>query len=164
MKKSTNETILGIIIIGIIILSFFAGKKYQRFETQSSGEYISIHQYNELSNHLAYLHTVERAYVYIAYQLHHDIEIDPLFFKYASTHIWVPDDRDLDKYIVWEEASPTQTPYDLVRFMDSTIANWYESIPFMFMDEDHDSTWVYNSDSYIRGQDAVVAYRTREYK
>jgi len=166
MKNSTKKRDLWLIFItvGAFILVFLAGMKYQKEEIKTDDEYISIHQYNEVVNQLHYANSVKRAWTYVAYQLHHDIAIDSVFIKYANDHIWVPRTEDKHLYIKWENATPDETPLDLVKAMDSTIAVWYESIPFMFMDNKHDSTWVYNSDSYKRSQDAINHYKTRTYE
>jgi hypothetical protein len=144
-----------------LFISFLIGRQHPKKETNPIDGYITIQQYDVAINELKYYKARERAFVYILYQIHHGKEIDSTFAKYVDEHIFIPRDNQFDEYIKWETASPNETPLQLARTLDSLSAIYCESIAFMWVDEEYDSSQVYESETYEIIMDAVNSHKTR---
>ena len=148
--KQYSQIVLTILAVG---MSFILGMRIG--EDKSKDENISIQRYTERENYIHYLSSVERAQLYMMYQLHYDQPIDSVFYEKVTDLIWVP--RKNEEYITWKGKSPDTLAINL----DNAAADWYESICFMWMDEEHDSTWVLNSETYAMSMETVNLLRNR---
>jgi hypothetical protein len=142
MKKTILNSI-GITLV--LIFGLFMGYLIPDGILPNSQETISVHKYNELVSHLKYSQLKNYVRGFIAQEQQFGKE-DEEFLQSISYHIWRTDST---------YHQIPQTKKELVELLDSFAINWYETIPFMFMDERHDSTWVYQSDSYKRMQETV---------
>lgn len=141
-EKPKNDFIgLVLIIVGFVclgVLFYFIQPK-----TSNTEETVSIHQYNALQHRMEYLVMVNHVKSQILYEFVVNNEVDTAFIESLSNHVTLPlinnEKVNMDDIIDKE----------LLSFqLDSICADWYESIPFMFIDAEHDSTWVQNSESY----------------
>jgi hypothetical protein len=153
MKQTLSIFLVGLVLMvlgGLITMSFSK-------EFGNKSETVSIHKYNTLKKRVEYLYDVNKAKDVIIYDLMVNKQLDSTFILSISNHIplFIMDSKNVDYDKLCNKDS-------LVFQLDSICVAWYESIPFMFMDDKHDSAWVLNSESYQISKEIVNSIKNKK--
>lgn len=139
-----NTSLIGIIVV-LILSSITIFTLVMRQNEMKLGQSVSIQKYNTLEKRMNYLYMENIVKNQIIYDLVVTKKLDSVFVFSVSEHVplFVLNSKD-------KNALPDSLPDKrlLAHKLNSVCADWYESIPFMFMDAKHDSAWVLKSDSY----------------
>lgn len=152
VKEPQDKTfgIIGIVVT-IVALAFTA---YVLVTTDInkniSRETVSIHKYNALELRMKYLFMENQVKNQLLYDLAVDGKSDTAFVLSIQNHISLDFLLNPNTNRSVEDSVKKEHRERMAFHLDSICADWYESIPFMFIDAEHDSTWVLNSESYQR--------------
>jgi hypothetical protein len=143
VKENTGKLIMG---LAVVCFLFFASYSViTHANAKKLGETVSIQKYNTLEKRMQYLYIENIVKNQIIYDLVVTKKLDSTFVFSVSQHIplFVLNSKD-------KNALPDSLPDKTILAirLNSACADWYESIPFMFMDAKHDSAWVLKSESY----------------
>lgn len=158
MTKNTIILALITFVFGVFLAAFFLELNRNNNDLMTK-KTVSIHEYNETKAFLQYVNYESLVKSIIINDLINGRGLDTNFIKNIRYHL-TPDifsdsmripTYATDKNLTMEEALnsfkvPTKERMSFL--LDSFCIKYYESIPFMFMDRKHDSTWVKNSDTY----------------
>ena len=152
--EKKDRTGIFLIIAVIVIATAFLANNYINTINKDT---VSIQKYKTLEDRVAYLYELNNAKSQILYDVMIEGKLDSAYVLSISNH--------LPSFVLTNEVTSTFVDKQLSYQLDSICADWYESIPFMFMDmNNHDSAWVLNSDSYERSKPIVEELRTKYLK
>ena len=147
--KEHKDNTFGIfgIIATVLSLALITYVLMSEFSKENTDETVSIHQYNALQLRMEYLFMENQVKNQLLYDVVVEGKIDSSFVLSIINHVPEFILNSADESVKIDDVVDKQ----LMAFqLDSICADWYESIPFIFIDAEHDSTWVLNSESYQR--------------
>jgi hypothetical protein len=147
-------------IIAILVVAFISIYTLVMHQNEKKlGQSVSIQKYNTLEKRVEYLYFENIVKNQIIYDLVVTKKLDSVFVFSVSEHVplFILNSKD-------KNALPDSLPDKklLALKLNSVCADWYESIPFMFMDMKHDSAWVLKSDSYKTSMEMVDKLRNKQ--
>lgn len=141
-------------IFGIIAIVFFVALTayvlISEYSKENDVETVSIHRHNALQLRIKYLFMENQVKNQLLFDLAVEGETDSVFVLSIINHVPEFLLNPTDGNIKVDDIVKKELKELMAFQLDSICADWYESIPFMFIDAEHDSTWVLNSESYQR--------------
>jgi hypothetical protein len=156
VKENTGKLIMGLAVVSFLffvsydVITHTNGKKL--------GEPVSIQKYNTLEKRMNYLYFENIVKNQILYDLVVTKKLDSSFVFLVSEHVPLFILNSKDKNVLPDSLPDKRL---LALKLNAVCADWYESIPFMFMDAKHDSAWVLKSDSYKISMEMATKLRTK---
>jgi hypothetical protein len=156
IKENTGKLIMGLAVVCFLL--FVSYGVITHINEKKLGQSVSIQKYNTLEKRVDYLYFENIVKNQIIYDLIVTKKIDSAFILSVSEHVplFILNSK---KRILYGYSLPDKRL--LAKKLNSVCADWYESIPFMFMDLKHDSAWVLKSDTYKSSMEMANKLRNK---